>query len=519
MSKKSNGAEKKGKNYSFLFLNRFMFLQFILMVILAFFIARAISTRSIDNAKQNLSAITDQRAQIITEHVKNAENLLSGFSVSPDVADFLSNTNDSELKTNAQRYTEEYAKSIPGVEGLYIADMTSKTLTHSNPDSGIIGTVIREGDRLDALMESLNKAGDSVYTDSVLISPFTNDAVIAMYKAVYDPTNGRAVGFVGMAIRTADLIAKLENIKTPGLESSFYSMIDVKKRIYVFDENMEQACEPLQLPDLIRQCDIYENATETESTTYNFKLNGSFVGASYFIPEYHWLLMMNDTAKEVYSLAYAMRMFFIAFEILIIALMIIFGLLNKKQERVNQKLIASVDAVNETKKSLNTAMFGDILTGAGNRVKLATDLTGINDSKQNPYYFALFNIMEFSNINTAYGSDTGDSLLVRTADTLRDTFKNGEVYRTGSDEFVVMVKSENGVPRVSDVLFNVDEALKKLLVPENVRGLGTLYPKYKVAAIKKSSDIDASVITILKEMTNVKGEAMCGMIDFVDMSE
>ena len=104
MSKKSNGAEKKGKNYSFLFLNRFMFLQFILMVILAFFIARAISTRSIDNAKQNLSAITDQRAQIITEHVKNAENLLSGFSVSPDVADFLSNTNDSGLKTNAQIY-------------------------------------------------------------------------------------------------------------------------------------------------------------------------------------------------------------------------------------------------------------------------------------------------------------------------------------------------------------------------------------------------------------------------------
>ena len=46
-----------------------MIIQFLLMVILAFFIAKAISTRSVDNAKQHLSAVTDERAQIVIDHV------------------------------------------------------------------------------------------------------------------------------------------------------------------------------------------------------------------------------------------------------------------------------------------------------------------------------------------------------------------------------------------------------------------------------------------------------------------
>jgi len=496
-----------------------MIIQFLLMVILAFFIAKAISTRSVDNAKQHLSAVTDERAQIVIDHVETAETLLEGFAKSPSVEQFLKDPTNKELQEEAQTYAEKYSESIPGLEGLYVANMKSETLAHSNPAS--VGVVSREGSRLVSLQEDLNRAQDKVNVEGIMISPADKKTpIVSMQRAVFDPTNDRMIGYVGLAIKTEDLVKKLENMKTQGLEQSFYSMIDVKKRVYVFDENMENANQNLELPDLIRQCDIYENATETESTTYEFELpTGKFVGASYYIPKYHWLLMMNDARSEVYTLAYAMRMFFIVFEILIIAVMIIFSYLNRKQEKVNQKLLSSVETVNETKKSLNTAMFGDILTGAGNRVKLATELTGITDAKANPYYFALFNIMEFSNINTAYGSDTGDSLLVRTAETLKETIPNGEVYRTGSDEFVVVIKSENGAPRVSDVLFSVDEALKKLLVPENVRGLGTLYPKYKVAAIKKNTDIDASVITILKEMTNVKGEAMCGMIDFVDMTE
>ena len=530
MSKNKKGAGKK-KSMSFSSLNRFMIMQFILMIVLSLGITRIISSRARENAMEHLSAVTDERAEIIMSHVENAEALLDGFSRAPEVKEAILNQS-ADTKNAAQAYAEDYAKAIPGIDSIYVCDFSSKTIANSS--NSTITAVICQGSELDRLQAALREALDengkpTVYVYGVADSYTSGQTVFSLYKTIYD-NDMMPRGFVGLSITTQSLIDKLVEMKTPGLEKSFYSMIDVKRRVYVFDEDMGQANKELYLPDLLEQCDIYENFDQTESTTYEFFLpdgvyaggqnhGGKFVGASYFMPKYHWLLMMNDFQSEVYGLARTMRLFLGIFSLLIIAMMIIFGYLNKKQEKVNQKLLSSVEAVNETKKSLNTAMFGDILTGVGNRVKLATDLMGINDAKQNPYYFAMFNIMEFSNINTAYGSDTGDSLLVRTADTLKSQFQNGEIYRTGSDEFVVVIKTQNNTPQMSDVLFNVDEALKKLMIPENVRGLGTIHPKYKVAAIKKSSDIDASVITIMKEMTNVKGEAICGMIDFADMTE
>lgn len=527
MSKNNKGAGKKN-NLSFSSLNRFMIIQFVLMIVLSLGVTSIINKRAKINAQQHLSAVTDERAQIIINYVENSEKLLDAFSKSPEVRDIILTPTDKDLSAKVQKYTADVTSSIPGADSLFVCDFSAKVLSHSKEDS--IGTSI-SNERLDELQKALRKLKKNeedgqntkpVYVYGVTKSSSTGEVTINMYKGIFD--NDIPLGFVGLAIKSEDLIDKLQAMETVGLENSFYSMIDVSKRVYVFDQDLQQSAEPLVIPDLLRQCDLYGDPDNNEpvSTTYEFvdPTNGkSCVGASYYIRQYNWLLMMNDETSEVYTLARTMKIFLGVFSVLIIAMMVLFAFLNKKQEKVNRKLLSSVEAVNETKKSLNTAMFGDILTGVGNRVKLATDLMGINDGKTNPYYFALFNIMEFSNINTAYGSDTGDALLVRIAETLKQQFPNGEVYRTGSDEFVVMMKTRNNSPQMSDVLFNVDEALKRLLVPENVRGLGTLYPKYKVAAIKKSTDIDASVITILKEMTNVKGEAMCGMIDFVDMSE
>ena len=229
--------------------------------------------------------------------------------------------------------------------------------------------------------------------------------------------------------------------------------------------------------------------------------------------------MMNDQRAQVYTLANAMKVFLGIFSALILAIMILFAFLNKKQEKVNLKLVTSIERMNQAKQSLNSAMFNDVLTEVGNRVKLSIALSGIDDGATNPYYFAMFNLVDFSGINTAFGSDTGDEMLIRTANVLTKAFPNGSVYRTGSDEFVVMVRSENGSPRTETMISDVDNTLRTLIVPQNIEGVGTLYPKYKVSVLKKNSAIDASVITILKEMTNARGEATVGQIDFSDLSE
>ena len=129
----------------------------------------------------------------------------------------------------------------------------------------------------------------------------------------------------------------------------------------------------------------------------------------------------------------------------------------------------------------------------------------------------MFNILGFSEINTRFGNDAGDRLLVRTVDTLTEVFPGRSVYRTGSDEFVVMIPSEGGQPAPDQVMNDVNTAFRQLMVPEKIENQGAIYPKYKLAVIRRSGPADTSVVSALKEMTNVRGEATYGMIDYREM--
>lgn len=511
---------KKKANFTFNFLNRFMVIQFVLMLALSLFITYKVNTHTKENATAQLSAIANERALIVSEFVGNAESKLTLFASEPEILKMMQNMSDRDSVISAQKCTERFAKEIEGLEGLYTMNWSSKFLTHSS--IGSVGKVTRTDDSLAELQGSIMEYKDGIYNGGIIVSPVTGHKVMALYRGVFSDS-GKPIGIVGLALERDVIMEKLADIKAPGLENSTYTMMDVVKAAYVFDQDdPNNAGEKVVLPDLTRTCQEYRDGINTDiSTTYEYALPGmgSFVGASVWLPERNWILMMNDRSSEVYKLVYAMRWFLGIFSALILLLMILFTFLNKKQEQVNMKLVASVERMNQAKHSLNAAMFNDVLTEVGNRVKLTISLSDVTDGQTNPYYFAMFNIVDFSSINTAFGSDTGDEMLVRTANTIRDAFPNGSVYRTGSDEFVVMIRSENGSPRNDTMVSDVDNTLRKLTEPQNIEGVGVLYPKYRVSVIKKNTGIDASVITILKEMTNARGEAMVGMIDFSDLTE
>ena len=499
-----------------------MILQFVLMLALSLIITKQVSSSAREDATQKLVALAETRAVAVEEFVENAENKLQLFAISPVVKEVLKNKTDSAIIAKAQAFNTEFAAQMQGVEGLYIAGWDTYVFTHSVVNGGSIGKTFRDGESLASLQDAISTQGTNVYVTGIVKSPTTEKMVLSMYRGIKDD-DGSMIGFVGLALQTDILVEKLSAIKTPGLDHSTYTMIDVNKTVYVFDqENADNPGKALELPDLIRTCDEYRTGKNTDRTTsYEYALPGmgSFIGASVWLENRGWVLMMNDQKSEVYRLVYAMRTFLGIFSGLILVLMLIFTYLNKKQEKVNMKLVSSMEKFNQAKQSLNSAMFNDVLTDVGNRIKLATELSDVQDGKTNPYFFAMFNVMDFSSINTAFGSDTGDAILVRTADMLKKAFPKGSVYRTGSDEFVVMVRTADGNPRIDTMIADVEDALRMLIVPETIEGVGTLYPKYKVSVIKKNSTIDPSVVTILKEMTNMKGEAIVGMIDFSDLSE
>ncbi|HRR77396.1 MAG: diguanylate cyclase [Ruminococcus sp.] len=492
-------------------------LQFIIMIILSVIITMTISKTTRRNSIEHMETIADERAHIILNYVENAENTLTYYSKAQQVLDLLNDPTDPEAIKKAQAFTEDYSASIDNVEGLWIGEWNTHCIAHTNP--GTVGiTTRKDPDKLKELQDAMLAAGDKVYNTGMILSPATGKQIVSMYKAVYDE-NGQPIGFVGLGIFTDKLINSLNSLSIKGLDDVSYSMVNVNDGKYVFNDDPDLVYTVADNGDISKICSDLKGTSAEKSGSFEYKSgNKKYISIYTYIPEYGWILMLDDTKSEIYSLTNVMRVYMVIFGIAILALLAIFSFINKKQQKTNQKLASTIVKNNKTKESLYTAMFKDVLTDVNNRVAFSMNLEEFKASREAPFYFAMFNISDFSEINTKYGNDTGDWVLVKTVDIISQIFKNSKIYRTGSDEFIVAIQADNSSVSADVVLSNVNDAYRKLSAQQNTP-MGKISFSYKASVVKKSSDINTSVITVLKDMMNKDPEAVNGHITYTDMDQ
>lgn len=221
------------------------------------------------------------------------------------------------------------------------------------------------------------------------------------------------------------------------------------------------------------------------------------------MPNRNWLLMINDTKSEIFALTKSLRIYLYIFCLCGLGLILFFHFINKKQEKTARELTTAVKKNAKTKESLNTAIFSDILTEVNNRVSFSNDFEAgkIKNSPDSPYYFAMVNISDFSSVNINYGNDAGDAVLISTAERIRKSFIGYNIYRTGSDEFMISTQLPNDAASYNKVISTANSALVQLIKPHNT-SFGNVIVNYKMAIVKKSTNINSSVITALKDLTN-----------------
>ena len=516
MSKNSKAKKKKGIS-----LNLILILQLIIMLGLSLFITKVVSDRTRENSLAQLDMITEERAQVIANYIDVSERQLKDFSKAAQVIDLLENLDDKDKLDAAQRLTKTFAMDIPYLEGIYISKWDTTVLTHSSM-TGAIGKPTRtDPDALKALQDALIERGKEVYNTGIIISPASGKQIVSIYKAVFG-NNGMPVGLVGMGIYTDGLINTLDHVAASNdksnIKSAFYRMVKADTATYIFHDNKDQVGKDVEFAKLNELCDKYNGENTDAFGNYEYDDKGVTEVTSYvYMSKYNWIFTINDPKTEIYALTNYMRLFLLAFGAILVALTTVFFFINKRQEKINERLVSTIAKNAQTRQSLNTAMFKDVLTNANNRVSFSMDMEKADVSADKPCYFLMFNILGFSDINTRFGNDAGDRLLVRTVETLNENFPERTVYRTGSDEFVVMIPTDMGQPSPDQVLNDVNTAFRQLMVPEKVENLGAIYPKYKIAVIKRSGAADSSVVSALKDMTNRKGEATYGMIDYREM--
>ncbi len=522
-------------------LNRILIIQLVVMLGLSVFITVTVSSKTMDNAIEHMGAIADERAKIVENYVENSEKTLNNFCKAQQVKDILKYSEElaeyhskmgnginaqlsAEAKAaqdKAQKFTEDFGKDIDDLEGLWIGSWDTHVLTHTNAKlaSEMHMQTRKDAASQDVLHKGMEQGKNNLYDLGIMISPASQKQCLSMYQAVYDD-RGKPLGFVGLGIFTDGLINTLNSIPIRGIEKSFYTMADVKTNKYIFNaDDAEKIHADIDNDKLTAVCKSY-NAGETGlSGTFEYSKDGnSYVSIYTYMPNRGWLVTIDDVKGEVYSLTYTMILYLGIFGVVVLGLIIVFNIINKRQAAINQKLLSTINKNTMTKKSLNAAMFKDVLTGVNNRVSYTMNLDKIKATADSPCYFAMFNIIKFSEINAKYGTEAGDLILVKTAEALTEFFPNNEIYRTGSDEFMAVISTNEGNPTGNEVMDKVNFALRQMCVSKQIENVGTVRPEYKVAVGKKTKgNADTAIIGKLKMKTNGSEAATIGMIECFDL--
>lgn len=259
-----------------------------------------------DTAMNNMQTSLESRAVIISEYVDQAENLLTAFSEASVVAELLKNPDDPAVTAEAQEYTKNFFDNLEGWEGIYISEWNTHVLTHSN--EGAIGMVMREGDSLKSLQNSLQTT-EGVYNTGIIVSPASQKLVLSLYCPVYDRDEKTILGFVGGAQFSENLKVLLDSMPIEGMECAQDYMINITNGQYIFAENSELMGTPVEDAVLLSLMEDIKNNPNEVMGNKEFVSEEGIKGIETYqlIPERGWLVVLSDTKDEIFAKAYSSR--------------------------------------------------------------------------------------------------------------------------------------------------------------------------------------------------------------------
>lgn len=317
-------------------------MQIVVMTILSAIVVRIMTTNIRNSTINSMKTIVQERSQIITNYVDEAEGTLTAYSRAGEILDIMKNPQDSEIVAAAQAYTEKFSNDVANLEGLYASEWNTHVLAHTNAQ--VVGITTREGDPLKALQDAM-LAADGVYNTGIIISPASGQQIVSMYMAVYDE-QGNPAGLVGGGIFSKGLIQILDNLTMDGMEGATYCMVNVENDQYIFHADEEKVATPAEESYIVGLCEQLKGSGEDRSGYIEYKQNGvEYISTYYYMSDYNWLFMVSDNQKEIFAsadkLTVTLRIFCVAaLLVLIIISFVIVGKILRPMKFIEGGLVS-----------------------------------------------------------------------------------------------------------------------------------------------------------------------------------
>ena len=273
--------------------------------------------------------------------------ILKAYTSAPIIQEALRDPSNDMIKSRAQKFTEDYFSKLNGWEGIYLADWNSQVLTH--PNAGAVGMVLREGDRLTSLQNSMLSAPDGVFNTGIMTSPASGQLIMSMYTPIM--VDGEPAGFAGCGFYIKGIAESISNVSGLGLSSAYVYFVDNEgTMLYHPDESkVGNPVENAAVKGLVSQLAAGQHPSP-DVVEYDYK--GTTKYAGYYVGENeHYIAVLTADESDALAGLSSLKKYTV---IICIACVIVFAALALLIERlISHPLIA-------ISKSLEKLATGDV---------------------------------------------------------------------------------------------------------------------------------------------------------------
>ena len=300
-----------------------MAMQIIAIAVLAVFAVSYAMKDAEETAISNMQLVTQERAQIVENYVKQTEQVLTAYSRAGEITALLKNPTDAAATAAAQKYTETFSADIDNLEGLYASEWNSHVLAHTT--AAVVGMTTRTGDPLKALQDSM-LAANGVYNTGIIISPASKQQIVSLYRAVFDES-GNPIGLVGGGVFTKGLINMLDGLSMNGMDHASYCMVNVANGQYIFTENAELVATVAEEAYIQELCASLNGKKEDISDYVEYAKDGKeYLSTYYYMSEYGWIFMINNSQEEIFAATNALKGTLIAISVVALLVLTVISL-------------------------------------------------------------------------------------------------------------------------------------------------------------------------------------------------
>ncbi|MCR4684984.1 MAG: hypothetical protein K5649_05905, partial [Lachnospiraceae bacterium] len=260
---------------------------------------------SLEKSKKEIKNYTHDSLVQVVKDVGNAfdtianknKEALKGYASAPVLTDALLDPENEEKIAKAQKYTLDYFGQLEGWEGLYICDWNSKVLTH--PAAPVIGKVLREGDALKSLQDSMLSAPDGAYNTGIMESPASGQIIMSIYTPIL--VDGQPVGYAGGAFYVQDIAAKISDVSALNLSSAYVYYVDAVGTM-LHHPDPEKVGNPVENAAVKSLVAGLEQGLVPEPDIIEYEFKGKNKYAGYYIGEgAHYIAVLTADEDDVMS--------------------------------------------------------------------------------------------------------------------------------------------------------------------------------------------------------------------------